>query len=49
MNHINMLLMSLPVLRQADLAIKKFWLSVRRDGKVVINKLFVEMLEAYFR
>jgi estrogen-related receptor ERR len=47
--HVNSLLMCLPSLRQSDLAIKKFWLSVHRDGKVTMNKLFVEMLEAHFR
>jgi len=43
------LLLALPVLRQADLATKKFWLTVKREGKVAMNKLFVEMLEAHFR
>jgi len=45
----NSLLMSLPVLRQSDGAVKSFWLGVRREGKVSMNKLFVEMLEAHFR
>jgi len=47
--HVNALLLCLPSLRQSDIAVKKFWLSVRREGKVMMNKLFVEMLEAYFR
>jgi estrogen-related receptor ERR len=47
--HVNSLLLCLPSLRQSDLTIKRFWLGVRREGKVVMNKLFVEMLEAHFR
>ncbi|XP_058806535.1 steroid hormone receptor ERR2-like isoform X1 [Phymastichus coffea] len=41
----NMFLM-LPSLRQADGIVRKFWSSVYRTGKVPMNKLFVEMLEA---
>ncbi|XP_012257460.1 steroid hormone receptor ERR2 isoform X7 [Athalia rosae] len=36
----------LPSLRQADGIVRKFWTSVYRTGKVPMNKLFVEMLEA---
>lgn len=36
----------LPGLRQADGIVRKFWTSVYRMGKVPMNKLFVEMLEA---
>lgn len=36
----------LPSLRQADAIVRKFWMSVYRTGKVTMNKLFVEMLEA---
>ena len=36
----------LPSLRQADGIVRKFWSSVYRTGKVPMNKLFVEMLEA---
>lgn len=36
----------LPSLRQADNVVRKFWSSVYRTGKVPMNKLFVEMLEA---
>lgn len=43
------LLLTLPSLRQSDAAVKKFWLGIRREGKVSMNKLFVEMLEAHFR
>ncbi|XP_034942584.1 steroid hormone receptor ERR2 isoform X3 [Chelonus insularis] len=35
-----------PSLRQADNIVRKFWSSVYRTGKVTMNKLFVEMLEA---
>ncbi|XP_053597273.1 steroid hormone receptor ERR2 isoform X6 [Microplitis demolitor] len=36
----------LPSLRQADNIVRRFWSSVYRTGKVPMNKLFVEMLEA---
>lgn len=36
----------LPSLRQADGIVRKFWSTVYRSGKVPMNKLFVEMLEA---
>ncbi|KAK0083168.1 hypothetical protein PV325_009226 [Microctonus aethiopoides] len=36
----------LPGLRQADGIVRKLWSSVYRTGKVPMNKLFVEMLEA---
>lgn len=40
----------LPSLRQADGIVRRFWSSVYRTGKVPMNKLFVEMLEAaYYR
>ncbi|XP_017788639.1 PREDICTED: steroid hormone receptor ERR1 isoform X1 [Habropoda laboriosa] len=40
----------LPSLRQVDGIVRKFWSSVYRTGKVPMNKLFVEMLEAaYYR
>ncbi|ODN05709.1 Estrogen-related receptor gamma [Orchesella cincta] len=47
--HLNTLLLCLPSLRQADLCMKRYWLNVRREGKVTMNKLFIEMLEAHFR
>ncbi|XP_054257711.1 steroid hormone receptor ERR1 isoform X2 [Macrosteles quadrilineatus] len=43
------LLLCLPALRQADLAVRRFWTNIHREGKVIMNKLFVEMLEAYLR
>ncbi|XP_025156383.1 steroid hormone receptor ERR2 isoform X12 [Harpegnathos saltator] len=36
----------LPSLRQADGIVRRFWSSVFKTGKVPMNKLFVEMLEA---
>lgn len=48
-SHVCNLLLCLPALRQADLAVRRFWADVHREGKVVMNKLFVEMLEAYLR
>ncbi|XP_076656919.1 estrogen-related receptor isoform X7 [Halictus rubicundus] len=40
----------LPSLRQVDGVVRRFWASVYRTGKIQMNKLFVEMLEAaYYR
>lgn len=36
----------MPGLRQADSIVRRFWSNVYRTGKVPMNKLFVEMLEA---
>lgn len=47
--HMNHLLLCLPALRQADHINRRFWSSVHREGKVYMNKLFVEMLESYIR
>lgn len=47
--HTSNLLLCLPSLRQADQVVRRFWSNVHREGKVVMNKLFVEMLEAYLR
>lgn len=44
--HVSQMLLCLPLLRQTDGAIRRFWINVRRDGKVPMNKLFVEMLES---
>ncbi|CAL4086683.1 unnamed protein product [Meganyctiphanes norvegica] len=43
------LLLCLPGLRAADAALRRFWLSVRHQGTVPMNKLFVEMLESHMR
>ncbi|CAG0884940.1 unnamed protein product, partial [Darwinula stevensoni] len=45
MHHLGKLLMSLPVIRQVDDAMRRFWGAVRRSGRIPMNKLFVEMLE----
>ncbi|KAG0716122.1 Estrogen-related receptor gamma [Chionoecetes opilio] len=37
------LLLCLPSLRAADAALRRYWLSVRHQGSVPMNKLFVEM------
>ncbi|XP_026687734.1 steroid hormone receptor ERR1-like, partial [Diaphorina citri] len=47
--HMQDILLCLPVLRQADQVVRRFWSTVHKDGKVLMNKLFVEMLEAYLR
>nr|XP_045594742.1 steroid hormone receptor ERR2-like isoform X3 [Procambarus clarkii] len=43
------LLLCLPSLRAADAALRRYWLSVRHQGSVPMNKLFVEMLESHMR
>ncbi|XP_045537801.1 steroid hormone receptor ERR1 isoform X2 [Papilio machaon] len=43
------LLLSLPALRHADVAVRRFWTCVHRDRRTHMNKLFVEMLEACLR
>ncbi|XP_050665631.1 steroid hormone receptor ERR1 isoform X2 [Leptidea sinapis] len=40
------LLLVLPALRGADVAVRRFWSAVHRDRRAPMNKLFVEMLEA---
>lgn len=44
--HLGQMLLILPLLRQTDAAIRRYWSTVRKDGKVPMNKLFVEMLES---
>lgn len=44
-SHQQQLLLLLPSLRQADQIIRKFWGNIYQEGKVTMNKLFVEMLE----
>lgn len=44
--HFGQILLSLPLLRQVDASIRRFWIGVRKDGKVLLNKLFIEMLES---
>ncbi|XP_028031245.1 steroid hormone receptor ERR1 isoform X1 [Bombyx mandarina] len=43
------LLLVLPALRHADVAVRRFWAAVHRDRRAPMNKLFVEMLEACLR
>lgn len=44
--HLGQILLSLPLLRQVDSSIRRFWIGVRKEGKVSMNKLFIEMLES---
>ncbi|PRD31114.1 UNVERIFIED_CONTAM: Esrrg [Trichonephila clavipes] len=44
--HLSQLMLCLPLLRQLDTEVRLFWSNVRKDGKVTLNKLFVEMLES---
>ncbi|KAL3287858.1 hypothetical protein HHI36_002316 [Cryptolaemus montrouzieri] len=46
---VQQLLLCLPALRQADQVIRKFWLNIHHQNLVPMNKLFLEMLEAYNR
>jgi estrogen-related receptor ERR len=46
MIHVQNLLLLLPSVRHADLMMRQFWEGVRRDGKVKLNKLLIEMLES---
>ncbi|GBP51082.1 Estrogen-related receptor gamma [Eumeta japonica] len=43
------LLLVLPALRHADVAVRRFWSNVHRERRAPMNKLFVEMLEACLR
>ncbi|XP_028162043.1 steroid hormone receptor ERR1-like isoform X4 [Ostrinia furnacalis] len=43
------LLLVLPALRHADVAVRRFWAGLHRERRVPMNKLFVEMLEACLR
>ncbi|KAL1110214.1 hypothetical protein AAG570_008291 [Ranatra chinensis] len=48
-NEITALLLCLPTLRQADSIVRRFWTNIHRGGSVVMNKLFVEMLDPSLR
>ncbi|XP_022197677.1 steroid hormone receptor ERR2 isoform X2 [Nilaparvata lugens] len=48
-SHMQNLLLCLPALRQANQTVRRFWVGVHRDGNILMNKLFVEMLEACIR
>ncbi|KAI5636756.1 zinc finger, c4 type (two domains) domain-containing protein [Phthorimaea operculella] len=43
------LLLVLPALRHADVAVRRFWSGVHHERRAPMNKLFVEMLEACLR
>ncbi|CAH0550131.1 unnamed protein product [Brassicogethes aeneus] len=43
------LLLCMPALRQADHVVRRFWSDVHSQDLVPMNKLFLEMLEAYCR
>lgn len=47
--HMQDILLCLPVMRQADQEVRRFWSAVHKEGKVLMNKLFVEMLESNLR
>nr|ASL70079.1 estrogen-related receptor [Laodelphax striatellus] len=48
-SHMQNLLLCLPALRQANQTVRRFWVGIHREGKILMNKLFVEMLEACIR
>ena len=43
MIHVQNLLLLLPSVRHADLMIRQFWEGVRKNGKVKLNKLLIEV------
>jgi hypothetical protein len=47
--HVQNLLLLLPSVRQADSILRHFWNRIRDEGKVILNKLLVEMLEAQLK
>ncbi|CAG9863699.1 unnamed protein product [Phyllotreta striolata] len=49
LNHTQQLLLCLPALRQANHVVRRFWCDVHQRDLVHMNKLFLEMLEAYCR
>ena len=48
-SHTYQLLLCLPVLRQVDPVVKQFWINTRQDGKIHMDKLFIEMLQSQTR
>ncbi|XP_065320937.1 steroid hormone receptor ERR2-like [Gordionus sp. m RMFG-2023] len=44
---ISKILLCLPYLRQLDIESRNFWNKIKKEGKVCLRKLFVEMLEAF--
>lgn len=49
LNQVQQLLLCMPALRQADHIVRRFWSDVHQQDLVPMNKLFLEMLEAYCR
>ncbi|VEN51964.1 unnamed protein product [Callosobruchus maculatus] len=49
LNQVQQLLLCLPSLRQANYVVRRFWSDVHQQDLVPMNKLFLEMLEAYSR
>lgn len=47
--HVGNLLLCFPALRQVDSAVRRFWTNVKREGRVPMQKLLVEMLESNLR
>lgn len=47
--HVGNLLLCFPSLRQVDSAVRRFWTNVKREGRVPMQKLLVEMLESNLR
>ncbi|XP_015792177.1 steroid hormone receptor ERR2 isoform X1 [Tetranychus urticae] len=45
-HHLSQLLLCLPLLRQIDGITRRFWNGIKIEGRVQMNKLFLEMLEA---
>jgi len=44
--HLQNLLLVLPSLRDADTVLREFWSLIKQEGRVPMNKLLIEMLEA---
>ena len=44
-----LLLLCMPCIRQVDSSLRRFWALVRRESRVPMNKLFLEMLESPMR
>lgn len=47
--HAGCLLLCFPSLRQVDSAVRRFWTNVKREGRVPMQKLLIEMLESHLR
>jgi len=45
--HLGELLLCLPVLRQCDQIVRKYWQMVKKEGNIPMHKLFAEMLESH--